>query len=121
MSSWPNFASVGTVYTQFPYTETDEWNVSESGVESGASYTRTNNATVLRRFTVRFSLMSRADVTTLENFFIAAGGLLGEFQFTDDEGTTWNHTRFDVDHLDFKYQEPGSHAVDVPLSATQNP
>jgi hypothetical protein len=120
MPAWPNFASVGTVYSGYPYAETDEWVVSESGLASGASYTFTNNTTVLRRVVVRFPLMYSADKVTLEAFFESVGGTLGNFTFVDDAGVTWNLTRFDSDSLHFNYLQPGAWSVEIPLSMQQN-
>ena len=120
MPAWPNFASVGTVYSGFPYTETDEWHVSESGLASGASYTWTDNSTVLKRFVVRFPLMYSADKVTLEAFFKSVGGTLGTFTFVDDAGTTWTNTRFDTDRLSFTALQPGAWSAEIPLSTQQN-
>ena len=117
MAVYPAINAAG-ITTQFPYTEIDEWLTDESTLANGFSYTRVESTpSVLRKFTVRYPLIQRAEVTVLENFFDSMRGRLGEFEFTDDNGKTWQHTRFDQDEFSVRYNEPESHSVEIKLSA----
>ena len=123
MSIYPQLNSPFTIGTepavilQHPYTEMDEWVTPTSDMECGISYTRYDNQYLSRRFQLNYPLISRAEVTVLENFFIEMRGRLGLFSFIDDQGVTWYNTRFDSDKLQVVYNGPTSYAVTVQLLA----
>lgn len=118
---YPPINAAGII-TQFPYTEEDEFIVANATLDNGIAYTKPHNTLPLKRFTISYPLIQRAEVTVVENFFDSMRGDLGEFQFTDDAGTVWNHTRFDMRNggLAVKYNEPNSYSMEVHLSAELN-
>lgn len=118
---YPAINAAGII-TQFPYTEEDEFVIAHAELENGIAYTKPHNTTPLKKFTVSYSLIQRDEVTVIEDFFDLMRGDLGEFDFTDDAGTVWHKTRFDTknDGLFVKYNEPGSHTMEVHLSAELN-
>ncbi len=119
MAAYPAINAAGII-TQFPYTEEDEFIGPRASLDNGFAYTMARNLLPLKRFIVNYPLIQRAEITVLENFFNSMRARLGQFQFTDDAGTTWNKTRFDQDQIDVKYNEATSYSLTIHLSAQLN-
>lgn len=107
------------IITQYPYTETDDYHVVVSELPNGIVHTRFINEDPLKSFVVRYPLIQLEEVAVLESFFISMRGRMGEFQFTDDAGNTYDHCRFDQDELSIKYNEPGSYSLEIALYVEQ--
>jgi hypothetical protein len=113
--------SNGHVTSQYPYTEEDIFNVQQSTVDAGFSVGLPKNNTPLKRFVITYTLLTRDEVTAIENFFQNMRGRLGYFTFTDDAGNNWTNTRFDIDELDIAYDQINSYGFgSVALYATLN-
>lgn len=119
--AYPVINAAGII-TQFPYTEEDEFIISHAVLENGISYTKPHNTLPLKRFTISYPLIQRAEVTVVETFFDSMRGDLGEFDYTDDAGHVWHKTRFDTRNggLSVRYNEPNSYSMEVHLSAELN-
>jgi hypothetical protein len=102
---------------QYPYGETDEWVVAEATLDCGISTTLVQHSNLMRRFSLHYETITRAELTILEDFFNLCRGPYQEFEFTDDQGFTWEHTRFDMDRLQVKYPEVGRFSTEIQLSA----
>lgn len=113
---YPAINAAGII-TQFPYTEIDEIVVTEATLDCGISWTRADGTFPIKTFVVNYPLIQRDEVTVVEDFFASMHGTTGEFEFTDDSGFVWNHTRFDMDEISIKYNEPNSYSVVVRLTA----
>lgn len=115
------FINAAHIITQFDYMEEDEYNTQQSTVEAGFSVGRPYNDTPLKRFTLSYPLIQRAEVTVIEDFFKSMRGRLGQFTFTDDAGNMWINTRFDMDEIQTQYNAVQDNAIaTVKLSATLN-
>jgi hypothetical protein len=108
------------IISQYPYKEADEWVTAEASVPAGFSYTAPQQETVLRRWVLQYPAFTGSETTTLQTFFNSMRGRLGEFEFTDDQGTTWTHTRFDMDALVIRYIDVAHNSIEVRLSAEAN-
>lgn len=117
-SVYPPINAAGII-TGYPYGEEDDFVVQQAELDAGFSYASPQNENRMMKFTLTYPVISRAEVDVVETFFNAMRGRTGDFDFTDDNGTVWVNTRFDMDQLDIVYNEPGSHSLTVKLSALQ--
>lgn len=118
MATYPTIH--GGVITQFPYTENDDWIVAEASVPCGFSYTRPQHTSVLKRFIVSYPAIQSADLIIIEAFWNLMRGTWDEFSFTDDAGTVWTKTRFDMATFSVQYVGPAQYSLEVHLSAEAN-
>lgn len=119
MASYPEL-SADHLVAQLPYTEIDEWVVIEATLDCGASYTSAENIDRLRKFSIEYSCLTRAELTIIESFFDEMRGGVGEFDFTirldDRTPVTYPKCRFDQAELVVSYPEPGRFATTVKIS-----
>jgi len=114
---FPTIDATRTIVTQYPYDETDEWIIAHSEAQSGQSYTWPYTETRGRRFSVSYTTITRAELTILEDFFNLMRGPLGEFEFTDDNGVTWERTKFLSDQIEVNYPQAGQFSTKFLLQA----
>lgn len=75
--------------------------------------------TYLRKWQLSYPLLSTADITTLETFFIGQQGKLGSFSFTDPlDNTTYTHVRFDQDTFSVRYLTLNQNSTNIVLVQT---
>ena len=118
MSAYPTISGV-VIVSQFPYEEVDNQAVAHADLESGFSITRPIQSAVVKRWVLNYSLIQKDDADTLEAFYDSTRGRLGEFDFTDDQGVVWHHTRFDSE-FNLQYQGPNHYSLVIKLSAEKN-
>ncbi len=116
--AYPAINTAGII-TQLPYVEADQWITPVTSMENGAAYTNVFSDR-LRTFTLNYPSIIQAEVDVLQAFFDEMRGRTGEFTFKDDDGTTWNHCRFDMDRFEARYEQPGQCSVTVIISAEAN-
>lgn len=121
MADYPAIDVVQGIIAQLPYTEIDEQIVDEISLDCGFSYTRPQNASVLKKVEIDYNSITRPELTILENFWDEMNGALGEFTFKDDAGIVWPYTRFDMTDFVVGYPEPGRFSVTVKLAMQPPP
>lgn len=126
-TSFPTFSWGGVA--QMPLTQVSSFLTNVNEQASGPRYAFAYYAgglsnfpsTYLRSWRISYSILSDADLATLETFFLGMQGRYGSFSFTDPlDSTTYNHVRFDQDDLQITYQTKNINSVEVTLRETFN-
>jgi len=116
MPTFPSFKNSNV--SQYPYSETSLFLVTQSYIPSGHTYTQEwNGGAPQKQIIVHFETMNRHEMNTLESFWASVGGQAGSFSITDDNGVVHANCRFDQPNLDFLYQQPGAYGIDVKILA----
>lgn len=114
LTAFPQINSRG-VYHQLPYTEEDQYSTVENALPSGAVFTYLQNSQAIVVVKDKYSAITKAELQTIQEFYDQMRGRLGEFSWTDNSGTTWPYTRFDMDALEFTATGPGVYSTDIQL------
>ena len=98
---------------QFPIQGEADFRTVSNNMPTGKRYAYYWRGTVLRRWTLKYSVLNADELAVLEEFFAEMEGRLGAFAFTDNEGVLRASCRFDMDDLAAEYVGPGQYSVTV--------
>ena len=93
----------GGVRTQLPFTTTLRFKSIKIDMDSGQKYAFAARAAALRSWSLNYSVITPAELATLQDFFCSMGGPLSPFTFRDPETAVDYTARFGSDVFNFRY------------------
>ena len=111
----PTFPAISgaDIYFERPIVSSRSFRTALNDLETGARYAWPWRTNPLMSWELTYPLLTRAQVTTQEDFWNSVGGQLRTFSFTDPDNVVHAKCRFDQPALEVRFVSPGVHAIQL--------
>lgn len=116
MAAFPEISA--GIITQLPFASERQWSVVRVVQPSGPQYGYYYDAAPFAAWELSFSVVTEAELATLQAFFVNHGGGWDEFSFTDpDTGITYSKCCFSDESLRVTYLGPNEYKIAITIEA----